>query len=135
MQLAAFYKNQFSLGNAAMLVNEGLVHYIIDVLQKKYDLKKKTIGLLGMAFKADSDDTRSSLSYKLKKLLSFQAKEVLTTDPCVVDDEALMALEDVIAKSDIIILCAPHTTYRQLDIKNKVLVDVWNYFGKGFLFD
>ena len=88
-----------------------------------------------MAFKADSDDTRSSLSYKLKKLLSFQAKEVLTTDPCVVDDEALMALEDVIAKSDIIILCAPHTTYRQLDIKNKVLVDVWNCFGKGFLFE
>jgi len=135
MQLAAFSKNQFSLGNAAMLVNEGLVHYIIDVLQKKYDLKKKTIGLLGMAFKADSDDTRSSLSYKLKKLLSFQAKEVLTTDPYVANDAVLMVLEDVIAKSDIIILCVPHTAYRPLDIKRKVIVDVWNCFGKGFLFE
>ena len=49
-----------------MLVNEGLVLYLIDKLEKKYNLKTKKVGLLGMAFKAESDDTRSSLSYKMK---------------------------------------------------------------------
>ena len=40
-----------------------------------------TVGLLGMAFKAEIDDTRSSLSYKLKAHVKMWAREVLTTDP------------------------------------------------------
>ena len=42
-----------------------------------------TVGILGMAFKAESDDIRSSLSYKLKRLLRFKAARVLCTDPYV----------------------------------------------------
>ena len=81
MQLAAFAQNQFSLGNAAMLVNEGLVLHIVDDLRRRYDLGRMTVGLLGMAFKAEIDDTRASLSYKFKKALSNHAAAVLTTDP------------------------------------------------------
>ncbi len=33
-----------------------------------------TVGILGMAFKAESDDIRSSLSYKLKRLLQVQGR-------------------------------------------------------------
>ena len=40
-----------------------------------------TVGILGMAFKGGSDDTRSSLSYKLKRVLALKAREVLCTDP------------------------------------------------------
>ena len=43
MQLAAFAQNQFSLGNAAMLVNEGLVLHIIDDLGRRYDLARTTV--------------------------------------------------------------------------------------------
>ena len=53
-----------------MNVNEGLVLFIVERLAMKYELQTMTIGLLGMAFKADNDDIRSSLSYKMKKLLS-----------------------------------------------------------------
>ena len=42
-----------------------------------------TVGILGMAFKGGSDDIRSSLSYKLKRLLAIKAREVLCTDPRV----------------------------------------------------
>ena len=61
MQLAAFSTtDQFPMGHAAMLVNEGLPAYIVDMLEKEQPLAGRTIGILGMAFKGDSDDPRSS---------------------------------------------------------------------------
>jgi UDP-N-acetyl-D-mannosaminuronic acid dehydrogenase len=127
MQLAAFAQNQFSLGNAAMLVNEGLVLHVCDDLGRRYDLSRMTVGLLGMAFKSDIDDTRASLSYKFKKALSTMAGAVLTTDPFVATDPDLLALDDVIARSDLLILCAPHSAYRDLDFAGKPVVDVWGF--------
>jgi UDP-N-acetyl-D-mannosaminuronic acid dehydrogenase len=125
MQLAAFAQNQFSLGNAAMLVNEGLVLHICNDLARRYNLSRMTIGLLGMAFKADIDDTRASLSYKFKKALASHAAAVLTTDPFVTTDPDLLPLDTVIARSDLLVLCAPHTSYRELDFAAKPVVDVW----------
>ena len=133
MQLAAFSNNQFTLGHDAMLVNEGLVMYMVEELSKHFKLEDTSVGLLGMAFKADSDDVRSSLSYKLKKLLSFHAKEAFTTDPYVTKDESLMPLDDVINKSDVLVLCVPHTDYKDLDTKGKPIMDVWGTLKKGFL--
>src|SRR5262249_55607362 len=62
MQLTAFARNEFSLGNAAMLVNEGLPLHVIGDLRRRYELAKMTVGLLGMAFKPKVDDIRASLS-------------------------------------------------------------------------
>jgi len=131
MQLAAFAQNQFSLGNAAMLVNEGLVLHVCDDLRGRYDLSRMTIGLLGMAFKADIDDTRASLSYKFKKALASLAEAVLTTDPFVTTDRDLLPLDDVIRRSDLLILCAPHSAYRDLDFAGKTVVDVWGFLTKA----
>jgi UDP-N-acetyl-D-mannosaminuronic acid dehydrogenase len=129
MQLAAFARNQFGLGHAAMLVNEGLVLSIIEDLKRDYDLSAMNVGLLGMAFKAEIDDTRASLSYKFKKLLTGQAREVLTTDPFVTTDPGLLPLDAVIERSDLLILCAPHTAYRSVDLKGKPVVDVWGHLN------
>lgn len=125
MQLLAFAQNQFSLGNAAMLVNEGLVLHIVDDLDQRYDLSSMSVGLLGMAFKAEIDDTRASLSYKFKKALLPLAKAVLTTDPFVTTDPELLPLDDVIRGSDLLILCAPHVAYREHALGGKPAVDVW----------
>ena len=63
MQLAAFTSDHFPMGQAAMQVNEGLPAYIVAALERRYGgLQGKTVGILGMAFKAESDDTRASLS-------------------------------------------------------------------------
>ena len=131
MQLAAFAQNQFSLGNAAMLVNEGLVLHVCDDLRSRYDLSRMTVGLLGMAFKADIDDTRASLSYKFKKALASLAEAVLTTDPFVTTDADLLGLEEVISRSDLLVLCAPHSAYRDLDFASKPVVDVWGFLTKA----
>jgi UDP-N-acetyl-D-mannosaminuronic acid dehydrogenase len=127
MQLSAFARNQFALGHAALLINEGLVLHVVDDIKRRYDLADITVGLLGMAFKAESDDIRASLSYKFKKVLSGQARAVLTTDPFVTTDPDLRPLDEVIAGSDLLILCAPHAAYREADLKGKPVFDVWGH--------
>jgi UDP-N-acetyl-D-mannosaminuronic acid dehydrogenase len=84
-----------------------------------------TVGLLGMAFKAESDDARASLSYKLKNALAGHARCVLTTDPLVTTDPNLLPLDEVIERSDILIVCTPHRCYKDADLKGKPVVDVW----------
>ncbi len=127
MQLAAYARNQFGIGHAAMQVNEGLALQIIDDLRRQFDLANMTVGLLGMAFKAEIDDTRASLSYKIKNTLMGCAREVLTTDPFVTTDPALMPLDAVVEQSDILILCTPHSAYKDLEFRRKPVVDVWGF--------
>jgi UDP-N-acetyl-D-mannosaminuronic acid dehydrogenase len=119
--------NQFGLGHAALLINEELVLHVVDDIKRRYDLAGVTVGLLGMAFKAESDDIRASLSYKFRKVLSGQARAVLTTDPFVTTDPDLRPLDEVIAASDLLILCAPHVTYREANFKGKPVFDVWGH--------
>ena len=85
MQLAAFSQNNFVLGHAAMLVNEGLPAFLVELAKQQCKLSELTAGILGMAFKAESDDNRDSLSYKLRRLLTLEARKVLCTDPFVAD--------------------------------------------------
>ncbi len=128
MQLAAFSHNKFVLGHSAMLINEGLPSHLIGLAKRKMDLSGKTVGILGMAFKAESDDPRDSLSYKLKKLLTLECRRVLCSDPYV-RDASLEPMEKVLAESDMIFIGAPHKPYRKLKIPAGKVIDVWDCLG------
>jgi UDP-N-acetyl-D-mannosaminuronic acid dehydrogenase len=131
MQLAAFTTDHFPLGQTAMQVNEGLPAYVVSAMERRYGpLRGRCVGILGTAFKAESDDMRSSLSYKLRKLLSWTGARVVMTDPYVPDDR-LIPLEDVIAQAEILVLGAPHRAYRNLEVGGKDVVDVWGVTGEG----
>ena len=132
MQLAAFNNNNFFLGHASMMVNEGLPMYLVDRMDRRFELKNLTVGILGMAFKAESDDIRSSLSYKLRRILRYKAANVLCSDPFVTTDPNLVPLEEVLAKADVLVIGAPHSVYRGLKPKQAV-VDIWNLLGNGVL--
>ena len=131
MQLAAFTADHFPMGQSAMQVNEGMPAYIVSTLEQRLgSLRGRTVGILGMAFKAESDDARASLSYKLRKLLAWAGAHVLATDPFV-RDERLVPLETVLAESEILVIGAPHRAYRELELGNREVVDVWNALGRG----
>jgi UDP-N-acetyl-D-mannosaminuronic acid dehydrogenase len=132
MQLAAFNNNNFFLGHASMMVNEGLPMYLVDRMERRFDLKQMKVGILGMAFKAESDDIRSSLSYKLRRILRYKAADVLCTDPYVTVDPNLSDLDTVLREADVLVVGTPHPVYRTLKPRQPV-VDVWNALGHGVL--
>ena len=115
MQLSSFYNHRFKLGHAAMSVNEGIPIFIIKKLQKKFDLRKKTVGVLGLTFKAETDDIRDSLSIKLVKLLELKKIKTLQSDEFYKNKKNI-SKNDLVKKSDIIILATPHKAYKRLKI-------------------
>jgi UDP-N-acetyl-D-mannosaminuronic acid dehydrogenase len=128
MQLSAFTPDRFPMGQAAMQINEGLPNYIVDSLDKRQALAGRTLGILGMAFKGESDDPRASLSYKLRKLAAFKGARVICTDPYI-HDESFLPLDRVVKEADILVIAAPHRAYKQLDLKGREVVDVWGITG------
>ncbi len=123
MQLAAFSNNVFFLGQAAMLVNEGLPNHLVMDMKRKLGgvIAGKSIAILGMMFKANNDDTRESLSFKLKKLLEFEEARVLASDPYLPDS---VPLEQALKEADGIILGTPHREYLNLT-PSCPFVDCW----------
>jgi UDP-N-acetyl-D-mannosaminuronic acid dehydrogenase len=120
MQLGAFNHGSFVLGQAAMMVNEGLPYQLVQDIKRGYPLAEMIVGILGMAFKPNSDDPRSSLSYKLRKVLLVECKRVLCTDPYV-NDTGLTPLAEVIDQADLIVVGTPHDCYRGLTFRQPVI--------------
>jgi len=128
MQLSAFTPDGFQMGQAAMQINEGLPNYIIDTLDSRQPLHGRTVGILGMAFKGESDDPRASLSYKLRKLGEFRGARMLCTDPYI-DDPTFEPMEKVLRESDALVIGAPHRIYKELDFGDREVVDIWGMTG------
>ena len=128
MQLSAFTPDHFPMGQAAMQINEGMPNYIVDALNSRHALAGRTLGILGMAFKGDSDDPRASLSYKVRKLAAFKGARVLCTDPYV-PDSSFVSLDEVLKESDVLVIGAPHREYRGLELNGREVVDIWGITG------
>ena len=100
--------------------------------------KKTTI--LGLAFKAEIDDIRESLSFKVRKALLREGAEVVLSDPYVTNYQNQEVEKDIYKAcegADLIFIATNHKEYRKLDInkikqvvkKNTIVCDVWNVFG------
>jgi UDP-N-acetyl-D-mannosaminuronic acid dehydrogenase len=120
MQLGAFNHGSFVLGQAAMMINEGLPYLLVQDIKRSYPLADMTVGVLGMAFKPNSDDPRDSLSYKLRKVLLLECRRVLCTDPYVSDPD-LTPLPEVLDQADLLVVGTPHDCYRGLSFRQPVI--------------
>src|SRR5207244_2724733 len=124
MQLGSFNHGSFVLGEAAMMINEGLPYLLVQDIKRSYPLNYMTVGILGMAFKPNSDDPRSSLSYKLRKVLLLECRQVLCADPHVPDPD-FTPLAEVLERADLLIVATPHDEYRNLVCRQPV-IDITN---------
>jgi UDP-N-acetyl-D-mannosaminuronic acid dehydrogenase len=88
-------------------------------------LKGRKVGILGMAFKAESDDIRDSLSYKLGKILRFEGAKVLYSDEYV-KDPTFITKERLVREVEVIFVGVPHKAYAKLKIRPGVkIIDLW----------
>ena len=128
MHLYSSFDHDFSLGMAAYKTNESVASFLVKNLKKKYPLSELNVGILGMAFKGNSDDKRSSLAYKLKRHLKMECKQVITSDPYIQDDFTLTSLKDLLDHSDLVIIGAPHSEFRDIDFKtSQIVIDIWAF--------
>ena len=126
MQLNSFFKNNFKIGHSAMQVNEGMIDIVIDEIKKIKNYKQKKYGILGITFKAETDDTRDSLSLKLFNKLKKMKLRVNFSDEYFKDKMSFNKYE-LVKKSNVLIIGAPHKAYTRLKIpKTKILIDIWD---------
>ena len=128
LQLAACYGNKFDIGYSAMRINEGLPNFIVEQLlrDRGSDLRNVRVGILGMAFKADIDDIRDSLSYKLAKILRFHGAIVVCSDEYV-KDPMFVSKEKIVESCPIVIVAVPHSSYKGFDVPDSVhVIDLWD---------
>ena len=130
MQLSSFYKDKFSLGIGAMKINESFPDLIVKKIKKIKNFKKKLVGVLGLSFKANSDDTRDSLAIKLIKKFKKNNIKFVATDEFYKGSEVI-STKELLKKSKIIVLGAPHNAYKKLKLGNKHIIDVWGFFEKN----
>ncbi|MCL0078848.1 hypothetical protein M1O56_04195, partial [Dehalococcoidia bacterium] len=121
--------------STAWKINETIPYYLIERVKGFKSLKDAEVGVLGLGFKADTDNTRASLSFKLVKNLKREGAKVRTHDTYVKNDD----LQHILKGLDILIVATAHKQYRDLPLdyyqkfvnKDCVIVDIWNIFGKG----
>src|SRR5262249_37786440 len=94
-------------------------YQVVQGLMSTFNLKTMTVGILGMAFKANNDDPRDSLAYKLRKVLLMECGEVMCTDPYI-QDVRFSPLSEVLERADLLIVATPHDCYRGLDFSQPV---------------
>ncbi len=131
-QLNYYYNNNFELGKSALQVNENLPDFMVSQLEKNFDLKNLTIGILGMTFKGNVDDFRDSLSFKLLEILQKVVKEVICSD-ALLQKEYFVSENQILEDSDVIIIATPHDQYRAI-ITEKPIIDIWRITQNVSLF-
>jgi UDP-N-acetyl-D-mannosaminuronic acid dehydrogenase len=127
---------------AVSRVNESVPLFLIRGLIRRIGaLDGRRVCVLGLAFKADTDDERDSLSHKLVRLLERELAQVAVHDPLVAS--ATASFEDALSGADALIVATNHSSFRSPAALAQIvaraspeclIVDPWDCWGFGQLF-
>ncbi len=127
---------------AVSRVNESVPLFLVEGLRTRLgSLDGKKVAVLGLAFKADTDDQRDSLSHKLIRLLERELADVAVHDPHVSSPTA--SFDQAIIDADAVIIATDHSEFRRPEVlsaltdgarNEALLVDPWNCFGQYEVF-
>jgi UDP-N-acetyl-D-mannosaminuronic acid dehydrogenase len=127
---------------AVSRVNESVPLFLVEGLRRRLgSLTNRKVAVLGLAFKADTDDERDSLAHKLIRLLERELADVTVHDPLVATPTA--PLEEALAGADAVVVAAPHAVFREPGTlaaiaahaaEECLVVDPWNCWGTGQVF-
>lgn len=115
-------------------INEAIPLFLIRKIRERTKMQNKKAVILGLAFKANIDDTRESLSHKVEKALEREGAEVFVHDPFVKGFD--QDVYGVLKNADLIFIATNHEEYRKLDLlrikklvkKRCMICDIWNIF-------
>ncbi len=125
--------------SASWKINESIPVMLVNRVAEQMKLKGKRATVLGLTFKADIDDIRESLSFKVRKSL-FRERAIVTLHDPYIREYAYQEIETDVYKAvknaDLIFVATNHKEYKKLDIeklkslakKECLVCDIWNVF-------
>jgi UDP-N-acetyl-D-mannosaminuronic acid dehydrogenase len=127
---------------AVSRVHESVPLFLVEGLKRRLgSLSGRKIAVLGLAFKAETDDERDSLAHKLVRLLERELADVAVHDPHVATPT--QAFDDAVQHADAIVVAANHSAFRAPEALGAIVagagggalvVDPWDCWGAGQVF-
>jgi UDP-N-acetyl-D-mannosaminuronic acid dehydrogenase len=127
---------------AVSRVNESVPLFLLEGAKRRLgSLANRKVAVLGLAFKADTDDERDSLSHKLIRLLERELADVVVHDPHV--PTPTVSLEDALEGAVAVIVATNHSDFRDPETLAAIaeraaddclVVDPWNCWGAAQVF-
>jgi UDP-N-acetyl-D-mannosaminuronic acid dehydrogenase len=127
---------------AVSRVHESVPLFVVEGLRRRLGtLDGRKVAVLGLAFKADTDDERDSLAHKLVRLLERELADVVVHDPHVQTPTA--SFSEAVLDADAVIVATNHSEFRGRDVlraiadsarRDAVIADPWDTFGAAQVF-
>jgi UDP-N-acetyl-D-mannosaminuronic acid dehydrogenase len=127
---------------AVSRVNESVPLFLVEGIKRRLgSLADRRVAVLGLAFKADTDDERDSLAHKLVRLLERELADVAVHDPHVPTPTA--TLDEALAGADAVVIAANHAEFcepatlaaiAERAAPSCLVVDPWDCWGAAQVF-